>query len=105
MGYSNVISLFQELYRKWKEITMNSTSDQSKYRVWDYPIREQVAVTSGPAHGILFEGEGSVQLTSLYQNIQISFFFTEDIYAKQVEVTRTEHFLSVRDSLAYTTKL
>lgn len=29
------------LYRVWKEITLNSTNDQSKYRVWDYPIREQ----------------------------------------------------------------
>lgn len=25
----------------WKELTLNSTSDQSKYRVWDYPIKEQ----------------------------------------------------------------
>nr|AXF48858.1 ionotropic receptor IR27 [Lobesia botrana] len=29
------------LYRVWKEITLNATSDQSQYRVWDYPIREQ----------------------------------------------------------------
>lgn len=25
----------------WKEITLNSTSDQVEYRVWDYPIKEQ----------------------------------------------------------------
>jgi hypothetical protein len=25
----------------WKSITLNSSSDQSKYRVWDYPIKEQ----------------------------------------------------------------
>lgn len=25
----------------WKELTLNSTTDQSKYRVWDYPIKEQ----------------------------------------------------------------
>ena len=37
-----LVVVSQELYRKWKEITMNSSSDQSKYRVWDYPIREQV---------------------------------------------------------------
>ncbi len=24
-----------------QEITLNSSSDQSKYRVWDYPVREQ----------------------------------------------------------------
>ena len=29
------------MYRVWKEITLNATSDQSQYRVWDYPIREQ----------------------------------------------------------------
>ncbi|RVE44522.1 hypothetical protein evm_010851 [Chilo suppressalis] len=29
------------LYRVWKEITLNATSDQAQYRVWDYPIREQ----------------------------------------------------------------
>lgn len=27
--------------RVWKEITLNSTSDQVEYRVWDYPIKEQ----------------------------------------------------------------
>lgn len=27
------------LYRMWKELTLNSTSDQSQYRVWDYPIK------------------------------------------------------------------
>lgn len=25
----------------WKEITLNSSSDQIEYRVWDYPIKEQ----------------------------------------------------------------
>lgn len=27
--------------RVWKEITLNSTTDQIEYRVWDYPIKEQ----------------------------------------------------------------
>eukprot|EP00095_Tigriopus_kingsejongensis_P001705 maker-scaffold802_size95064-snap-gene-0.16 protein:Tk01705 transcript:maker-scaffold802_size95064-snap-gene-0.16-mRNA-1 annotation:"olfactory ionotropic receptor ir8a" len=30
-----------ELYRVWKELTLSSEADQSKYRVWDYPIKEQ----------------------------------------------------------------
>lgn len=29
------------LYQVWKEITLNATKDQAKYRVWEYPIREQ----------------------------------------------------------------
>lgn len=25
----------------WKELTLNATTDDARYRVWDYPIREQ----------------------------------------------------------------
>ena len=39
--FKNMAGAEEELYRKWKEITLNSSSDQSKYRVWDYPVREQ----------------------------------------------------------------
>ncbi|XP_074026588.1 ionotropic receptor 8a isoform X2 [Leptinotarsa decemlineata] len=27
--------------RMWKELTLNASTDDSRYRVWDYPIREQ----------------------------------------------------------------
>lgn len=36
--YSNQYLYFS---RVWKEITLNSSSDQVEYRVWDYPIKEQ----------------------------------------------------------------
>ena len=39
--FQNMAGAEEELYKKWKEITLNSSSDQSKYRVWDYPVREQ----------------------------------------------------------------
>lgn len=39
--FVNMASAEDELYRKWKEITLNSTADQTRYRVWDYPVREQ----------------------------------------------------------------
>ncbi|XP_044270028.1 ionotropic receptor 25a [Tribolium madens] len=29
------------LYRMWKELTLNASTDDTQYRVWDYPIREQ----------------------------------------------------------------
>ncbi|KAL1516519.1 hypothetical protein ABEB36_000426 [Hypothenemus hampei] len=29
------------LYRMWKELTLNASTDDTRYRVWDYPIREQ----------------------------------------------------------------
>ncbi|CAL4178048.1 unnamed protein product, partial [Meganyctiphanes norvegica] len=52
--FTNMATAEEELYRVWKELTLNSTSDQSKYRVWDYPIKEQythilqVITESGP---------------------------------------------------------
>lgn len=39
--FENMAGAEDELYRKWKEITLNRSSDQSKYRVWDYPVKEQ----------------------------------------------------------------
>lgn len=38
---SSNFSQFYFTIRVWKEITLNSTSDQVEYRVWDYPIKEQ----------------------------------------------------------------
>ena len=31
----------EELYQKWKELSLNGSDNPAKYRVWDYPIREQ----------------------------------------------------------------
>lgn len=39
--FRNMKNAEDKLYTVWKEITLNSTSDQVEYRVWDYPIKEQ----------------------------------------------------------------
>ncbi|XP_042236338.1 ionotropic receptor 25a-like isoform X1 [Homarus americanus] len=58
--FANMAAAEEELYRVWKELTLNSTSDQSKYRVWDYPIKEQythilqVIQESGPVERAKF---------------------------------------------------
>ncbi|XP_023248362.1 uncharacterized protein LOC106639596 [Copidosoma floridanum] len=39
--FKNMKSAEERLYQVWKELTLNSTSDQVEYRVWDYPIKEQ----------------------------------------------------------------
>ncbi|XP_058794707.1 ionotropic receptor 25a isoform X2 [Phymastichus coffea] len=39
--FKNMKMAEEKLYQVWKEITLNSTSDQVEYRVWDYPIKEQ----------------------------------------------------------------
>ena len=39
--FENMAGAEEELYQKWKELTLDSKGNPSKYRVWDYPIREQ----------------------------------------------------------------
>ena len=39
--FLNMASAEEELYQKWKELSLNGTDNPAKYRVWDYPIREQ----------------------------------------------------------------
>jgi len=39
--FQNMANAEEDLYRVWKDLTLNSSGDQSKYRVWDYPIKEQ----------------------------------------------------------------
>lgn len=29
------------LYQAWKNLALNATSDETQFRVWDYPIKEQ----------------------------------------------------------------
>ncbi|XP_075214966.1 ionotropic receptor 25a-like [Lycorma delicatula] len=39
--FQNMKNAEDTLYRMWKEITLDSSSVQTQYRVWDYPIKEQ----------------------------------------------------------------
>ena len=39
--FKNMASAESDLYNKWKDITLSPDADQGRYRVWDYPIREQ----------------------------------------------------------------
>ena len=39
--FFNMASAEEELYQKWKELSLNGSDNPAKYRVWDYPIREQ----------------------------------------------------------------
>ena len=37
--FVNMAGAEEELYQKWKEISLNASENPAKYRVWDYPIR------------------------------------------------------------------
>lgn len=77
------------LYRVWKEITLNSTSDQSQYRVWDYPIKEQygnilLAINSTGPVANAEEGFREVN-----EHINADFAFIHDSSEIKYEISRS----------------
>lgn len=62
------------LYRVWKEITLNSTHDQARYRVWEYPIREQygqILMAIETAQPVRTAAEGFEQVWSIRNRVEV----------------------------------
>ncbi|KAM3955104.1 LOW QUALITY PROTEIN: ionotropic receptor 8a [Aphomia sociella] len=88
------------LYRVWKEITLNATSDQSQYRVWDYPIREQyghilLAINAtGPVP------DARTGFDQVNEHTDADFAFIHDSAEIKYEVTRNCNLTEVGDVFA-----
>ncbi|XP_049883076.1 glutamate receptor ionotropic, kainate 2 [Pectinophora gossypiella] len=88
------------LYRVWKEITLNATSDQAQYRVWDYPIREQyghilLAINaSGPVP------DAKTGFQQVNDHADADFAFIHDSAEIRYEVTRNCNLTEVGDMFA-----
>lgn len=88
------------LYRMWKEITLNSTSDQTQYRVWDYPIKEQyghilLAInSSGPVKNAV-EGFRQVQ-----EHENADYAFIHDSAEVKYEIARNCNLTEVGEVFA-----
>ncbi|CAH0599387.1 unnamed protein product [Chrysodeixis includens] len=88
------------LYRVWKEITLNATSDQAQYRVWDYPIREQyghilLAINaSGPVP------DAKTGFQQVNDHTDADFAFIHDSAEIKYEVTRNCNLTEVGEVFA-----
>ncbi|XP_026331180.1 ionotropic receptor 25a-like [Hyposmocoma kahamanoa] len=88
------------LYRVWKEITLNATSDQAQYRVWDYPIREQyghilLAINaSGPVP------DAKTGFQQVNDHADADFAFIHDSAEIRYEVTRNCNLTDVGEVFA-----
>ncbi|XP_076162009.1 ionotropic receptor 8a [Ptiloglossa arizonensis] len=98
--FTNMKNAEDKLYTVWKEITLNSTSDQVEYRVWDYPIKEQYghilqAITQvGPVKSA---DEG---FQKVIQSENSEFAFIHDSSAIKYEVTRNCNLTEVGEVFA-----
>nr|AXY83439.1 putative ionotropic receptor 9 [Conopomorpha sinensis] len=88
------------LYRVWKEITLNATSDQAQYRVWDYPIREQyghilLAINaSGPVP------DAKTGFQQVDDHTEADFVFIHDSAEVKYEVTKNCNLTEVGEVFA-----
>ncbi|CAF4939724.1 unnamed protein product [Pieris macdunnoughi] len=88
------------LYRVWKEITLNATSDQAQYRVWDYPIREQyghilLAINaSGPVP------DAKTGFRQVNEHAEADFAFIHDSAEVKYEITRNCNLTEVGEIFA-----
>ncbi|XP_045489738.1 ionotropic receptor 25a [Pieris rapae] len=88
------------LYRVWKEITLNATTDQAQYRVWDYPIREQyghilLAINaSGPVP------DAKTGFRQVNEHTEADFAFIHDSAEVKYEITRNCNLTEVGEVFA-----
>ncbi|KAK2580489.1 hypothetical protein KPH14_006227 [Odynerus spinipes] len=98
--FINMKNAEDKLYTAWKEITLNSTSDQVEYRVWDYPIKEQYghilqAITQvGPVKTV---EEG---FRKVIESENAEFAFIHDSSQIKYEVTRNCNLTEVGEVFA-----
>ncbi|CAH2062148.1 unnamed protein product, partial [Iphiclides podalirius] len=86
--------------RVWKEITLNATSDQAQYRVWDYPIREQYGhiLLAINASGPVADAESGFR--EVNEHTEADFAFIHDSAEIKYEVTRNCNLTEVGEVFA-----
>ncbi|PSN54615.1 Ionotropic receptor 8a [Blattella germanica] len=98
--FKNMKNAEDVLYNVWKDITLNSSSDQSKYRVWDYPIKEQYghilqAITqTGPVEN------ATIGFQKVIDQEEGKFAFIHDAAQIRYEVSRNCNLTEVGEMFA-----
>lgn len=88
------------LYRVWKEITLNSTEDQARYRVWEYPIREQfgqILMAIEAAEPVATAADGFAQVNA-HENADYAFI--HDAAEIRYEISRNCNLTEVGEVFA-----
>jgi glutamate receptor, ionotropic, invertebrate len=88
------------LYTKWKEITLNSTSDQSQYRVWDYPIKEQWGHILMAINASLPVRDASEGFEKVNAQLNADFAFIHDSAEIKYEISRNCNLTEVGEIMA-----
>ncbi|XP_044745802.1 ionotropic receptor 25a [Coccinella septempunctata] len=88
------------LYRMWKELTLNSSTDDAQYRVWDYPIREQyghILIAINDSNPVANASEG---FRLVNEHIDGDFAFIHDSSEIKYEISRNCNLTEVGEVFA-----
>lgn len=88
------------LYRMWKELTLNSTSDQTQYRVWDYPIKEQYGHILLAINASNPVENASVGFQNVKEHINADYAFIHDSAEVKYEISRSCELIEVGEIFA-----
>ncbi|CAG9763323.1 unnamed protein product [Ceutorhynchus assimilis] len=88
------------LYRMWKELTLNASTDDTRYRVWDYPIREQyghILLAINDSNPVANASEG-FRLTN--EHLDADFAFIHDSSEIKYEISKNCNLTEVGEVFA-----
>ncbi|XP_068085158.1 ionotropic receptor 25a [Anabrus simplex] len=98
--FKNMKNAEDVLYGVWKDITLNSSSDQSKYRVWDYPIKEQYGHILQAIEHAGPVPNASVGFRKVIEQEEGKFAFIHDAAQIRYEVSRNCNLTEVGEMFA-----
>ncbi|OAD59386.1 Glutamate receptor, ionotropic kainate 2, partial [Eufriesea mexicana] len=98
--FMNMKNAEDKLYTLWKEITLNSTSDQVEYRVWDYPIKEQYGHILQAIMQIGPVADTKEGFRKVIESENVEFAFIHDSSEIKYEVTRNCNLTEVGEVFA-----
>lgn len=88
------------LYRMWKELTLNSTTDQTQYRVWDYPIKEQyghILLAINSSNPVTTASDG---FRKVREHINADYAFIHDSAEVKYEISKSCELIEVGEVFA-----
>lgn len=88
------------LYRMWKELTLNSSADQTQYRVWEYPIKEQyghILLAINASNPVVDAVEG---FRKVNEHENADYAFIHDSAEVKYEITRNCNLTEVGEVFA-----
>ncbi|GLV32024.1 Ionotropic receptor 8a [Carabus blaptoides fortunei] len=88
------------LYRLWKELTLNASTAETQYRVWDYPIREQYGHILLAINDTIPVDNATQGFQKVVDHIDADFAFIHDASEIKYEISRNCNLTEIGEVFA-----